>query len=396
MTVGTTGGCGSLSPRPACRSPPPTYRSARSWSDAAGEVVGRGHNVREAEGDPTGHAEVRALRGRRRGGGRVAADRLHPGGHPRALHDVRGRAGAGPGGPAGLRRRGPQGRGGRVAVGRRARPSAQPPARGRVAECWPRSPASCCSPFSGASETSGNLCGGGVSERPKEHASKACDGASHPWVQIPPPPPTVGDIPAGQQACGVSPKCAPDASGHRNGHGSSREWATPGRRSPVRLPERPRSPACPSIPPPPTVDDVPQVSSLWDVADGGRDRPASTCDSWSARARRRRTTWPAHFGWRVGVAAVSAMVLAACSAETSTAPQASGRTSGTLSASAAGIESARPRIELPVERDDTVEGLLDVDGSPGIWKPVQAPHWMDEADPELGVRNLKQVIAVAN
>jgi tRNA(adenine34) deaminase len=30
--------------------------------DRAGEVVGRGHNVREAEGDPTGHAEVRALR----------------------------------------------------------------------------------------------------------------------------------------------------------------------------------------------------------------------------------------------------------------------------------------------------------------------------------------------
>src|SRR6476660_9997956 len=30
--------------------------------DAAGVVVGRGHNVREAEGDPTGHAEVRALR----------------------------------------------------------------------------------------------------------------------------------------------------------------------------------------------------------------------------------------------------------------------------------------------------------------------------------------------
>ena len=26
-----------------------------------GEVVGRGHNVREADGDPTGHAEVRAL-----------------------------------------------------------------------------------------------------------------------------------------------------------------------------------------------------------------------------------------------------------------------------------------------------------------------------------------------
>jgi tRNA(adenine34) deaminase len=30
--------------------------------DAAGEVVGRGRNVREAQADPTGHAEVVALR----------------------------------------------------------------------------------------------------------------------------------------------------------------------------------------------------------------------------------------------------------------------------------------------------------------------------------------------
>ena len=30
---------------------------------------------------------------------------------------------------------------------------------------------------------------GGVSERPKEHASKACVGVTSPWVQIPPPPP---------------------------------------------------------------------------------------------------------------------------------------------------------------------------------------------------------------
>jgi len=29
--------------------------------DADGRVVGRGHNVREAEGDPAGHAEIRAL-----------------------------------------------------------------------------------------------------------------------------------------------------------------------------------------------------------------------------------------------------------------------------------------------------------------------------------------------
>lgn len=28
-----------------------------------------------------------------------------------------------------------------------------------------------------------------MSERPKEHASKACEGATPPWVQIPPPPP---------------------------------------------------------------------------------------------------------------------------------------------------------------------------------------------------------------
>ena len=30
--------------------------------DADGQVIGRGHNVREADGDPTGHAEIGALR----------------------------------------------------------------------------------------------------------------------------------------------------------------------------------------------------------------------------------------------------------------------------------------------------------------------------------------------
>ena len=34
-----------------------------------------------------------------------------------------------------------------------------------------------------------NLSHGGVSERPKERASKARVGATSPWVQIPPPPP---------------------------------------------------------------------------------------------------------------------------------------------------------------------------------------------------------------
>src|SRR5437660_12294927 len=42
---------------------------------------------------------------------------------------------------------------------------------------------------SGRPRRSGTLLGGGVSERPKEHASKACEGATPPWVQIPPPPP---------------------------------------------------------------------------------------------------------------------------------------------------------------------------------------------------------------
>ena len=35
-----------------------------------------------------------------------------------------------------------------------------------------------------------NLSRGGVSERPKERASKARVGATSPWVQIPPPPPS--------------------------------------------------------------------------------------------------------------------------------------------------------------------------------------------------------------
>ena len=59
--------------------------------------------------------------------GRVAAGRLHAGGHARAVHDVRRRARAGPGRPAGLRCLGPQGGRGRLGVGRGARPAAQPP-----------------------------------------------------------------------------------------------------------------------------------------------------------------------------------------------------------------------------------------------------------------------------
>ena len=34
--------------------------------------------------------------------------------------------------------------------------------------------------------------------------------------------------------------------------------------------------------------------------------------------------------------------------------------------------------------------------SPGIWTPVNAPHWMDEADRKLVLRSLARVIALAN
>ena len=78
-----------------------------------GRVVARRHNEREELGDPTAHAEILALRDaaaavRRR----VAAERGDDGRHPRALPDVRRRAGGGAGRPVGLRRLRPEGRGG--------------------------------------------------------------------------------------------------------------------------------------------------------------------------------------------------------------------------------------------------------------------------------------------
>src|SRR4029078_7840831 len=65
-------------------------------------------------------------------------------------------------------------------------------------------------------EVSGNLPGGGVSERPKENASKAFVGASPPRVQIPPPPP-IGGLRAGQRREGWRPRCAPDRRDPRGG-----------------------------------------------------------------------------------------------------------------------------------------------------------------------------------
>ena len=89
--------------------------------DSDGAVIGAGRNVREAEGDPTGHAEMVALRAAAAGPRRVAAGRLHAGGDPRAVHDVRRRRRAARiAGWSSVRR--PEGRRGGQPVGRGARP----------------------------------------------------------------------------------------------------------------------------------------------------------------------------------------------------------------------------------------------------------------------------------
>ena len=98
--------------------------------DADGAVVGRGRNVREAAGDPTGHAEVVAIRAAAaaRGEWRLDGCTLVVTLEPCTMC-------AGAAVLARLDRvvfgaHRPQGRCGRQPVGRGARPSAQPPARG--------------------------------------------------------------------------------------------------------------------------------------------------------------------------------------------------------------------------------------------------------------------------
>lgn len=107
------------------------------------------------------------------------------------------------------------------------------------------------------------------------------------------------------------------------------------------------------------------------------------------------------FTWRAGVAALSAIVLAACSAATSTSPRASGRTSEPLSASAVEAGPALPRIELPVGKGETVEGLLDVGGHDvyarcaGTGSPtvVYFTGWAPDAS-KLGVNVIKAIEGV--
>jgi tRNA(adenine34) deaminase len=77
--------------------------------DEAGGVLAQAHNDREGSGDPTAHAEVLALRAGAAVRGSWRLSGLHARGHPRAVHDVRGCAGAVAGGPGGVRRRRPEG-----------------------------------------------------------------------------------------------------------------------------------------------------------------------------------------------------------------------------------------------------------------------------------------------
>ena len=95
-----------------------------------GTELAHARNERERTGDPTAHAEILALRRAASAVGELATRRLHARRDARAVHDVCGRARAGPGLDARLRCLGAQDGRRRVAVGRRTGPTAQPPPRG--------------------------------------------------------------------------------------------------------------------------------------------------------------------------------------------------------------------------------------------------------------------------
>ena len=95
--------------------------------DASGRLLAAAHNERELLQDPTAHAEILALRAAaralgdwqllgpcpaagRRHPGPVAAGRLHPGGDPRAVPDVRRCDSGGSGSGGRVRRLGRKGR----------------------------------------------------------------------------------------------------------------------------------------------------------------------------------------------------------------------------------------------------------------------------------------------
>ena len=189
--------------------------------DAAGSVVAAAGNERELRGDPTAHAEIVAIREAARRLKAVAADRSHPGGDARAVHDVRRARWCWPGSPGWSSARTTPRRGAVASlfdVVRDARLNHRVDVRGgiREAECGDllqevlrraadpgatltadlvappefaavgdglhgpcKSDGSATGdPDSRTARSFGNLPGGGVSERPKERASKAREGES--------------------------------------------------------------------------------------------------------------------------------------------------------------------------------------------------------------------------
>ena len=168
----------------ARRWPPATYRSGRSCStrrcgDRPRPQRARGRRTTRPRTPRSSRcARPRAARGEWR------LDRLHAGRHARAVHDVRRRDRAGPAGPAGLRRRTTRRPARSARCGTWSGTGGSTTGPRSSAACWPRSAAALLRDFFAAparplispARTSGSLSGGGVSERPKEHASKACEG----------------------------------------------------------------------------------------------------------------------------------------------------------------------------------------------------------------------------
>ena len=103
--------------------------------------------------------------------------------------------------------------------------------------CSRRSARRCCS-ISSRGGAPSTLLGGGVSERPKEHASKACEGASPPWVQIPPPPPTgtPGSMRPGVSCLAVARGCREAERVPRGTSGSGDDGSHRHRVSPAETP----------------------------------------------------------------------------------------------------------------------------------------------------------------
>ena len=175
---GTDAGRGS---RPSLVGGRSTYRSGPSFSTPPvrcrvrherPRARQRPHRPRRDRGHPGGCDQL----------GLLAARRLHARRDARAVHDVRRGDRAGAGGDAGVRSVRRQGRRRRLVVGRGARPTPQPPAARRWRGAGGRGGRGAADSSSRtdadftASTRSGSLLRGGVSERPKEHASKACVG----------------------------------------------------------------------------------------------------------------------------------------------------------------------------------------------------------------------------